>query len=205
MKTRRSPSSTSASNRGLSLPIRSVRNALSTVMICETLTTDAFVRPVPLIGRRTLPGASAKRRFEVMTAAITVLMRLSLKLFAEMISNGRRNPGPDPAGSGSEAHQISPRRTSVCFARACGAEASRSQHRVMSLLDRGHRSHSAGRLPSRPDAYPQVPQAPWSKARFEKLPSVKQVAQPNEKHDWERRLQFSCRKYNTGYTRIKRG
>ena len=202
---RRSPSSTSASNRGLSLPMRCVRNVLSTVMICETFTADAFVSPVPLIGRRTFPGASARRRFEVMTAAITVLMRLSLKLFAEMISNGRRNPGPDPAGSGSEAHQISPRRTIACFARACGAEASRTRYRVMSLLDRGHRSHSAGRSPSRPDAYPQAPQAPWSKARFEKPPGVKQVAQPNEKRDWEQRLQFSCPEYNTSYTRIKQG
>ncbi len=53
------------------------------VMICETLTTEGFDRPVPLTGSRTFPGASAKRRFEVMTTAITVLIRLSLKLFAE--------------------------------------------------------------------------------------------------------------------------
>ena len=50
-----------------------------------------------------------------MTAATTVLILLSLKLFAETINIGGRKPGPDPAGSLSEAHQISPRRTTACF------------------------------------------------------------------------------------------
>ena len=61
------------------------------------------------------PGASARRRFDVMTAATTVPMRLSLKLFAVTTSKGRRKPGPDPAGSGRDAHQISPRRTTACL------------------------------------------------------------------------------------------
>ena len=87
---------------------------LSMVRIWETFATDGTDRPVPLSGRLTFPGASARRRFEVMTAAITVLMRLSLKLFAEIISTGRRYPGADPAGSGNEAHQISPRRITTC-------------------------------------------------------------------------------------------
>ena len=75
--------------------------------------TDGFERLALLAGTRTLPGASARRRFDVTTAAITVLIRLSLKVLAEMIRTGLRNPGPDPDGSGSDAHQISPRRTSV--------------------------------------------------------------------------------------------
>ena len=115
-RTRRSPSSTSPRSRGFSLPMRSVRNDLSTVMICETFTTDGFESPVPLVGRRMFPGASASRRFDVTTAATTVLIRLTLKLFAEMISSGRRKPGPDPDGSDNDAHQSSPRRITSYFA-----------------------------------------------------------------------------------------
>jgi hypothetical protein len=102
------------SSRGASFPKRFVRNDLSTVTICDTFATDGIDSPVPLTGRRTFPGASVKRRFEVMATAITVLMRLSLKLFAETISNGRRNPGVDLAGFGNEADQISPRRMTTC-------------------------------------------------------------------------------------------
>jgi hypothetical protein len=47
-------------------------------MICETFTTEGFNSPVPRTGKRTLPGASASRRLDVITAAITVLMRLTL-------------------------------------------------------------------------------------------------------------------------------
>lgn len=83
------------------------------VITWETLTTDGFVSPVPRVGSRTLPGASARRRFEVMTAAMTVLMRLSLKLLAETTRYGLRYPGPEPEGSGKDAHQISPRRTTI--------------------------------------------------------------------------------------------
>jgi hypothetical protein len=75
------------------------------------LTTDALLRPVPRLPHRTLPGASASLTFEVMMAATTVAILLRLKLSAEMTSNGRLKPGPDPVGLGSEAHQISPRRT----------------------------------------------------------------------------------------------
>ncbi len=49
-----------------------------------------------------------------MANATTVLMRLLLKLSDETISTGRRNPGPEPLGSGKDAHQISPRFTSSC-------------------------------------------------------------------------------------------
>jgi len=109
----RRPSSTDASNAGATLPTRSVRKLLSMVIICETLTTDGFDRPVPRTGSRTLPGASARRRFEVITAAMTVLIRLSLKLFAETTRYGLRYPGPEPEGSGNDAHQTSPRRATI--------------------------------------------------------------------------------------------
>ena len=98
--------------------------------------TDGFVSPVPLAGIRIFPGASASCRFDVITAAITVLMRLLLKLLADTISNGRRKPGPDPEGSGREAHQISPRRTTACPEPACVAEARRVRDRARSFPDR---------------------------------------------------------------------
>jgi hypothetical protein len=49
-------------------------------MICETFTTEGFDSPVPRTGRRTMLGASASRTLEVITAAMTVAMRLTLKL-----------------------------------------------------------------------------------------------------------------------------
>lgn len=112
-KANRRPSSTDASNAGGTFPTRCVRNVLSMVMIWDTLTTDGFDKPVPLTASRTFPGASASRRFDVMTAPITVLIRLSLKLLAEMIRYGLRYPGPEPDGSGKEAHQTSPRRATI--------------------------------------------------------------------------------------------
>lgn len=81
----RRPSSTEASKAGGTFPTLSVGKDLSTVMIRETLTTEGFDRPVPRTARRTFPGASARRRFDVITAAITVLILLSLKLLAETI------------------------------------------------------------------------------------------------------------------------
>src|SRR5580658_9172945 len=55
------------------------------------------------------PGAAAKRRFDVMTAAMTVLIALWLKASDCTISTGRRYPGSEARGAGRIAHQISPR------------------------------------------------------------------------------------------------
>lgn len=44
-----------------------------------------------------------------MIAAITVLIRLMLKLLAEMIRHGLQYTDSEPDGSGREAHQTSPR------------------------------------------------------------------------------------------------
>ncbi len=81
----------------------------SMVIICETLITEGFESPDSDLAIRTFPGASASDRFEVTTATITVAMRLSLNGFDWMISTGRRSPGPEPTGTGKEAHQSSPR------------------------------------------------------------------------------------------------
>lgn len=108
-----SPSSTVAKSRGLSRPTRSERTALSMVINCDTFTTEGFDSPEPRTGICTFPGAAASLRFDVMTAAITVLIRLSLKAFAETMRKDLRKPGPEPAGSGTEAHQISPLRATT--------------------------------------------------------------------------------------------
>ena len=70
--------------------MRAFRKDLSMVITCEILATDGFDKPVPRMGKRTLPGASERRRFEVITTAITVLMRLSLNGLAETIKHGLR-------------------------------------------------------------------------------------------------------------------
>ncbi len=132
-RAKRSPSSTDVSEAGGTLPTRSVRNALSMVITCETLTTEGFARPVPLTGSRTFPGASARRRFEVMTAAMTVLIRLSLKLLAETMRYGLRYPGPEPEGSGNDAHQTSPRRTTTSRGGASDSGARRRRDRARTL------------------------------------------------------------------------
>lgn len=54
-------------------------NIRSIVRGCETLTTDGFSKPDSGLPIRTLPGASASARFDVITATITGAMRLSLK------------------------------------------------------------------------------------------------------------------------------
>ncbi len=89
--------------------MRSTSSWRSSVMICETLTTDGFERPESDLPSRTFPGASASAKFEVTMATITVAMRLSLNGFDWTTTTGRLNPGPEPVGSGSEAHQSSPR------------------------------------------------------------------------------------------------
>lgn len=53
-------------------PTRSVSEALSRVMICETLATESFRRPVILASRSTLPGASPHRSLLVSGTQTTV-------------------------------------------------------------------------------------------------------------------------------------
>ena len=108
-----SPALTSLSNRSESAPASSVRNERSRVSICETLTTESRGRPLICAGNKTFPGASANRRLLVMTATMTVRMLLRLKESAWRIRTGRRKPGSEPRGSGSSAHQISPRVTGL--------------------------------------------------------------------------------------------
>ena len=90
-------------------PHFSVRNVRSTVITCDTFTTESLGRPDSDAGTNTFPGASARRRFEVRTTAIAVRIRLRLKAFDWIITTGRLKPGSEAVGSGNRAHQISPR------------------------------------------------------------------------------------------------
>src|SRR4030095_13042109 len=113
LRTSLSPSSTLRSIPVGKAARRSVSRALSTVKSWETLMTESLGSFVSLVRHKTLPGASASRRFDVMAATITVCIRLSLNAFACTIRTGRLWPGPEPVGSGRVAHHTSPRRTTI--------------------------------------------------------------------------------------------
>jgi hypothetical protein len=72
-----------------SLPALSAKNDLSSVNIWDTLTTDSFDNPDSFFEISKLPGASAKRIFEVTTATMTVLILLLLKSLDEITTTGR--------------------------------------------------------------------------------------------------------------------
>ena len=84
------PRSASADMR----PTRDVRSRLSTVISCETFTTESRASPTALRPRRTFPGAAARRRLEVTTAQIVVPIALSLKSLDCTTRTGRRKPAP---------------------------------------------------------------------------------------------------------------
>lgn len=110
LSTSLSPSSTRRKVPADSIAMRSVSIALSTVINWETLITESLGSVVSLLRHWTFPGASARRRFEVITATMTVRIRLSLNSSACMTRTGRLYPGPAPVGSGRAAHHTSPRR-----------------------------------------------------------------------------------------------
>ena len=102
------PLSTSSRCLPESRPTRSVRSVRSRAMICETLATESFGRPVSRARKSTLPGASAHRSVLVSGTHTTVAMRLRLRGSPWTTTTGRRKPGPDPVGSGKSAQHTSP-------------------------------------------------------------------------------------------------
>jgi hypothetical protein len=90
-------------------PIQSVSSFRSTVRTWETFTTLSRSRPVVRARKRTLPGDAASSRLLVIAATITVWIRLMLKASDWITNTGRRQPGPEPKGTGTSAHQTSPR------------------------------------------------------------------------------------------------
>lgn len=94
-------------------PTSSVSTSRSRLMICETLATESFGRPVARAGRSTLPGASAQRRLLVNGTQTTVLTRLRFRASPWTTTTGLRNPGPEPVGSGRLAQYTWPWATTI--------------------------------------------------------------------------------------------
>jgi hypothetical protein len=86
----------------------SPRSVLSNVTIWETLATDSFESPVTPGGSSTFPGAVAHFMLLVRGTQTTVAIRLRFNASPCTTTTGRRNPGPEPRGSGRSAHQTSP-------------------------------------------------------------------------------------------------
>src|SRR6266511_2034320 len=82
-------------------------------MICDALATESFGKPETLAGSGTLPGAPAQARLLVSGTQTTVAIRLLFSGSPCTTTTGLRKPGPEPAGAGRSAHQISPCETST--------------------------------------------------------------------------------------------
>jgi hypothetical protein len=178
-RARRNPSSIDLIKCGGKRPHFSVRNVRSTVMTWETLATESLGRPDSDEGTNTLPGASARRRFEVKTTAMTVRMRLRLKGFDWTIMTGRLNPGSEATGSASCAHQISPRSITTPHGPATQIEAKRG---------RGIRTNPPPRkvnqgvlLPGDSDTLTGTQKLLWYRAGFEKLQAASPEHRQSEK------------------------
>src|SRR5208283_42815 len=110
-------------------PTRSVRRVRSSVTICETLATESLPSPEVRAARSTFPGALAHLRLLVSGTHTTVARRLRLRGSPCTTSTGRRNPGPDPTGSGRPAQQTSP-----CAITTQIAPAPDAQHSTRTIL-----------------------------------------------------------------------
>ncbi len=139
------PESTKWSFARGSFPTRAVRRVLSRVTIWETLATESLGRPVSRGERRTFPGASAQRTLLVSGTHTTVAILLRFRASPCTTTTGRRKPGPEPAGSGRSAHQISPWEITNRCAPRCGG----TLWRRTNLL--------VGRVWRRPDPWPRSP------------------------------------------------
>ncbi len=115
------PASTNSSLERGSLPRRAVRRSLSTLTTWDTLATESFGSPVRRAGRWAFPGAKAHLRLLVSGTQRTVAMRLRFNASPCTTTTGLRNPGPEPAGAGRSAHQISPCEITTRFAPGRGA------------------------------------------------------------------------------------
>ena len=129
------PDSTNSNFAGGSFPTRAVRNDLSTVTIWETLATESLGSPVRRAERRAFPGAKLHFRLLVSGTHTTVEIWLRFRASHWMTTTGLRNPGPEPAGAGRSAHQISPCEITTRFARESGEQ----QTKRKSLLGRQFR------------------------------------------------------------------
>ena len=89
-------------------PTRSSRSVRSRATTCDTFATESFGKPVIPTVNSTFPGASAHRRLLVSGTQTAVPSRLRFKASPWTTTTGRRNPGPEPVGSGNSAQHTSP-------------------------------------------------------------------------------------------------
>ena len=89
-------------------PVRSSRSVRSRATTCDTFATESFGKPVIPAVNSTFPGASAHRKLLVSGTQTAVASRLRFNASPWTMTTGRRNPGPEPAGSGSSAQHTSP-------------------------------------------------------------------------------------------------
>lgn len=120
LRASRSPASTSCMCIESRMPRRVSRVVLSRVTTWLTFTTQSRSRPAVPAARGTLPGAADSRRFDVIVATVTVLMRERLNASAETTRTGRREAGVEPCGRPRSAHHTSLRATTSQLSLAAG-------------------------------------------------------------------------------------
>ena len=120
LRASRSPASTSSMCIESRMPRRVSRVLLSRVTTWLTLMTHSRSRPAVPAARATLPGAADSRRFDVIAATVTVLMRERLNASAESTRTGRRQAGTEPCRGPRSAHQTSLRATTSQLSLAAG-------------------------------------------------------------------------------------
>lgn len=90
------PRKTAAKEGADKRPTRSVSSDLSTVVICDTFTTEGFGSPPSPIRNSTLPGAAARFLFDVTRHTTVVAIRLWLNASHCTTTQGWRSAGAEP-------------------------------------------------------------------------------------------------------------
>ena len=135
-----------------------------------------------------------------MTATTTVRIRLLLNSSDWTMITGRRKPGPDPAGSGKEAHQICPRRTTTLHVaanetakpeRSCPSQDPRCLRCIRYSMPPPHRAS---------DVASQNPRRRAHRVHFGRASCAWTAVRPHQKQGRESRWRFSWLEYNRGYT-----
>ena len=139
--------------------------------------------------------------FDVTVAQIAVRIALSLNSFDCTISTGRRNPGPDPCGSPSDAHQISPRRTTISLAAGIAFVPSRKVGRGRNRRRGPRTPRQAVRALRKTSRSSRTQSRRLHRVRFETSLAAWRAARLPRKWRPVWRLPSSHPKYNCSYTR----
>jgi hypothetical protein len=190
------PFRTNSNCRFDTLPTSLASRSRSRVMICDTLATESFGRPVVLAGRSTLPGASAQRILLIKGTQTMVLMRLRFNVSPWTTRTGLRKPGPEPVGSGRSAQYTCPWAITIQWLQACvwprRKWLDRAGYRLPRTLDSSLRSL----LQDRVERCTQSLLLCRPGCVIFSIGGT--AAQLQQKHSQELRLLFSYPKYNPG-------